>query len=124
LTPTFGLVLYSLAPEYLYFEIAAAIALTIFLELAYRKALKNYVIIENFVLDDKQKINYLPEDTPTAKLIILAVLYIAMAVLLVFYISSYDKEKLLEIGIIALVIIFSIYQSVFYLIATMKALEK
>ena len=120
----FALLLYSLAPEYIYYEIVGAVALLIYLEWAYRKALTNYVTIENFEPDENQDPRHRLDDAPKSRLITLTVLYLAMTVLLSVYLYSYDKEQLLEIVIIAIAILFFLYQTIFYFFTVIKTLKK
>ena len=120
----FALLLYSLAPEYIYFEIAGAIALMIYLEFAYRKALNNYVTIENFEPDENQSPQKQLDNAPKAKLIVLAVLYLAMTVLLCAYMFTYDSSQVFEIAIIVIADLFFLYQTIFYFRAFFKARKK
>ena len=120
----FGFLLYSLAPEYLYFEIIGAVALLVYLEYAYRKALNNYVTIENFEPDESQSPRHRLDDAPKSKLIVLVILYLAMTVLLCVYMFTYDTQKIFEIAIIVIADLYFLYQTIYYLIAIIKTTKK
>ncbi len=108
----FFVLIYNYYPTYLYYEIAATLALVVALEIYFRKIQSSYIVIENYQPDSN-----LTKQSPIVKeeklkLIIRSVLYLVLAILLVATtLMPYRPDHLMENMILYGVAVFCLVTS-------------